>query len=189
MRELAADRRSLLHAAAAMFGAALAAPLARALAQDMPAIASGFTASRALFSETQAAQVATVADRIVPPTDTPGAVAAGVPAFIEMMLADWYGDKDRGDFLAGLVALENDCFARFGRGQASATREQLDIVLTAAMNGGVRHLPAGFFEHCRQIVLLGYYSSETGCKQERLYLPVPQRYDGFFPYPGRVYSS
>ena len=48
-----------------------------------------------------------------------------------------------------------------------------------------------FFEHCRQMVILGYYSSEIGCKQERIYLPVPGRYDGAYPYAEvrRVFSS
>jgi len=180
-------RRDILRNFAVLFGANLAAPLARALAQDAPA--PGFAASHTLFTAAQNAQVAAIAGRIVPTTDTPGAVEAGVPAFMEMMLADWYAQKDRDEFAAGLVALENDCFARFGKGLAAASADQQDMVLTAAMNGGVAALPPGFFEHTRQLVFLGYYSSEIGCRQERIYLPLPQRYDGFYAYPGKVFSS
>jgi hypothetical protein len=41
------------------------------------------------------------------------------------------------------------------------------------------------------MVILGYYSSEIGCKQERVYLPVPGRYDGAYPYAEvrRIFSS
>jgi hypothetical protein len=183
------DRRDLLQAAAALFGAGLAAPLARALAQDMPSIAGGFTASRPLFAPSFRAILTAVAGRIVPTTDTPGAVEAGVPAFIEMMLMDWYQQKDRVEYLAGILALQNDAFARFGKGFATLSPAAQDIVLAAAMNGGVAALPPGFFEHCRQLVFLGYYSSEIGCRQERNYLPLPQRYDGFYAYPGKVFSS
>jgi hypothetical protein len=183
------DRRDILRNFAVLLGAELCGPLAQALAQDIPSITGGFAASRSVFSAAQTAQVTAICDRIVPVTDTPGAVAAGVPAFIEMMLADWYAPKERDDFLAGFVALENDCFARFGHGLAAATPARQDIVLTAAMNGGVGGLPPGFFEHCRQLVFLGYYSSEIGCRQERIYLPLPQRFDGFYPYPGKVFSS
>ena len=49
----------------------------------------------------------------------------------------------------------------------------------------------GFFGHCRQLVILGYYTSEIGCKQERVYVPVPGHYDGQYPYAqvGRVFSA
>ena len=52
-------------------------------------------------------------------------------------------------------------------------------------------LPRTFFEHCRQLVVLGYYTSEIGCKQERVYVPVPGHYDGKYPYADvrRVFSS
>lgn len=182
-------RRSVLHGIAAMFGAGLAAPLARALAQDVPSIPGGFIASRPLLAPSFRAILTAVCDRIVPATDTPGAVAAEVPAFVEMMLMDWYQQKDRVEYLAGILALQNDAFARFGKGFAALSPDQQDVALTAAMNHGVENLPPGFFEHCRQLVMLGYYSSEIGCKQERLYLPVPQRYDGFYPWPGKVFSS
>ena len=71
------------------------------------------------------------------------------------------------------------------------TPEQLDAVLTLAMEGRINDLPRTFFEHCRQLVVLGYYTSEIGCKQERVYLPVPGRYDGKYPYADvrRVFSS
>jgi gluconate 2-dehydrogenase gamma chain len=57
------------------------------------------------------------------------------------------------------------------------------------MAGQVPRMPAGFFAQCRQMVVLGYYTSEIGCKQERVYLPIPGHYDGRYPYAGKVFSS
>jgi hypothetical protein len=57
------------------------------------------------------------------------------------------------------------------------------------MTGRIPALPVNFFEHCRQLAIMGYYSSEIGCKQERVYVPVPGHYDGKYPYAGRVFSS
>src|SRR2546423_8072644 len=48
--------------------------------------------------------VATIVELIIPPTDTPGAREAGVPAFIDVMLADWADDDHRQQFMAGTSA-------------------------------------------------------------------------------------
>jgi hypothetical protein len=179
------DRRDLLAGAGAFLGTSLAPPLARALEGTS---APGFTASQAVFDDGQRALVTAICDRIVPVTDTPGAVAAGVPAFIEMMLAGWYSAGDRMDFLAGLAAL--DAYTRKVDGMAFAVlpADRQDGVLDAAMHQMMPGLAVGFFDHCRQLVLLGYYSSEIGCRQERIYLPVPGRYDGAYPFAGRIFS-
>ena len=173
------DRRDLLAGTAALFGAELVAPLAKALAAEMPA---GFSPSHAALTVDQRILVSAISERIIPTTDTPGANAAGVPAFIEMMLADWYEPTDRNEFMNGLGVLEGYARIQYGTAFASAAPEEQDLVLTQAMTGRIQGLPISFFEHCRQLVVLGYYTSEIGCKQERVYVPVPGRYDGKYPY-------
>jgi gluconate 2-dehydrogenase gamma chain len=185
------DRRDLLTGAIALFGASLVAPLARAADIKAAEMAPGFAASHAAFTPEQRALVAAISERIVPTTDTPGAIAAGVPAFIEMMLADWYEITDRNDFMDGLGLVEGYARVQYEKPCATLTPEQLDVVLTLAMQGRINGLSRSFFEHCRQLVILGYYSSEIGCKQERVYVPVPGHYDGKYPYANvrRVFSS
>jgi gluconate 2-dehydrogenase gamma chain len=187
------DRRGLLTGASALLGAELVAPLSRALAAEaMPvAAAPGFTASHTAFTPEQRLLVAAISERIIPTTDTPGAIAAGVPAFIEMMLADWYEPTDRNEFMTGLGVLEGYSQVQFSKPLAGISPEEQDLVLNLAMTGRIPALPGNFFEHCRQLVIMGYYTSEIGCKQERVYLPVPGRYDGKYPYAAvrRVFSS
>src|SRR6478735_8607557 len=182
------DRRDLLAGTAALFGAELVAPLARALAAEMPA---GFSPSRAALTSDQRSLVAAISERIIPTTDTPGAIAAGVPAYIEMMLADWYEPTDRNEFMTGLGVLEGNARVQFNRPFAGLAPEEQDLVLTQAMTGRISGLAGNFFEHCRQLTITGYYTSEVGCKQERVYLPVPGHYDGKYPYAQvrRVFSS
>jgi hypothetical protein len=182
------DRRGLLAGAAALLGAELAAPLARALAAEAE---PGFAPSHAAFTPDQRALVAAISERIVPTTDTPGAIAAGVPAFMEMMLADWYQPADRDDFMNGLGLVEGYARVQYEKAFAAIAPEQQDAVLTLAMQGKLPALGGDFFQHCRQLVVLGYYTSEIGCKQERVYLPVPGHYDGRYPYADvrRVFSS
>ena len=39
-----------------------------------------------------------------------------------------------------------------------------------------------YFTMVKQLTLLGYFTSEIGCKQARRYEPVPGKYDGAYPY-------
>jgi hypothetical protein len=183
------DRRDALAGMAAMFGSALFAPIARAAAAGVtPSVDD--PPSSPVFSEDQRALVTALSERVMPTTDTPGAIAAGVPAFIEKMLADWASPDDKKPILAGLDAIEARSQADYKIAASKASAEQHDALLTLAMED---KLPGGkdFFEKFRQLVLTGYFTSEVGITQEREYLPVPGRYDGAFPYSqvNKVYSS
>lgn len=174
------DRRNALAGMAAMFGATLFAPIARAAAAQLPVITGGAPSSP-VFTAGQRALMTALSERIMPTTDTPGAIAAGVPAYIEKLLADWSLPEDRVPIIAGLDAIEARSRNDFKVAGATATPAQQDALLTLAMND---QLPGGadFFENFRQLVLTGYFTSEIGITQEREYLPVPGQYDGAYPY-------
>lgn len=183
------DRRDAVAGIVAMFGTALYAPLARALASDTTPISDGPPTS-AVFTPAQRELMAALSERVMPTTDTPGAIAAGVPAFIEKLLADWAYPDDRIPILAGLDAIEARSQADFGVAAAKAPALQQDALLTLAMEDGLEGGSA-FFEPFRQLVISGYFTSEIGIQQERVYLPVPGRYDGAYPYSqvNRIFSS
>ncbi|PAX07751.1 gluconate 2-dehydrogenase subunit 3 family protein [Sphingomonas lenta] len=186
------DRRDALKGVAAMFGANLFAPIGRALAQTAPAAAGAMEAPSApVFAGPQRALVTALSERIIPTTDTPGAIAAGVPAYIEKLLADWALPGEKTPILAGLDALDARSRADFRVAAAQASPAQQDALLTLSMNDQVPGAGAKFFEALRQLVITGYYTSEIGITQERVYVPVPGRYDGAHPYAevNRVYSG
>src|SRR4029077_13996448 len=54
----------------------------------------------------QSETVATIADMIIPPTATPGARAAEVHRFVDLLLAEWAPDDDRKQFLDGLTDVD-----------------------------------------------------------------------------------
>ncbi len=178
---------------AAMFGTALYAPIARAAgvapAAAVPTISEG-PPGMAVFTPAQRALVSALSERVLPTTDTPGAIAAEVPAFIEKLLADWALPADRVPVIAGLAAIEARSMQDYRRPAAQATAAQQDALLTLAMTDLI---PGGdaFFTTFRQLVITGYYTSEIGMTQEREYLPVPGEYDGAFPYSriNKVYSA
>lgn len=183
------DRRDALAGIAAMFGTALFAPIARAAAAQMTPISDG-PPSAPVFTGEQRALMSALSERIMPTTDTPGAIAAGVPEFIEKMLADWAAPDERKPILAGLDAIEARSRADFQVAAVNATPEQQDALITLAMEDKI---PGGltFFTAFRQLVITGYFTSEIGITQELDYLSVPGRYDGAYRYsPGtKVFSS
>src|SRR5881396_4401437 len=68
--------------------------------------------------------VATIAELIIPKTDTPGAREAGVPAFIDVMFADWADDEQRQMFTAGLANVDERSRTAFGKNFVGCTPEQ-----------------------------------------------------------------
>lgn len=99
-------RREALGRIGLLVGGALSASTVSALLGGCRAEpeAAGY-AFRALGADQQEL-IGVLVDLIIPDTDTPGARAAGVPAFIDKMLADWMGDAERTRFLAGLADVD-----------------------------------------------------------------------------------
>jgi len=182
------DRRSLLTGILAMVGGVAVAPIARAMQAGMD---PGFKPATPYMTADQRALTAAVSERIIPTTDTPGAIAAEVPAFMEMMLAEWYWKDERDLVMGGLAAIDAGARKTHGKPFANLTPEQQDAILTLAQAQTLPDAPTDSFEHLRQLVIFGYYSSEIGCTVERVYLPVPGKYDGAYPYSeiNRVFSS
>lgn len=186
------DRRQALAGVVAMFGAQLYAPIARAagLAPMKPAVISEGAPSIQVFTPHERALMTALCERIIPKTDTPGAIEAGVPAYIEKLLADWSDPDDRDPIIAGLAEIDTQSMQQYKVAGDKATPQQQDALLTMAMEGKLNK-GEDFFEAFRQLVIVGYYTSEIGITQEREYLPVPGEFNGAFPYAqvNKVYSA
>ena len=171
------DRRSALMGIGAMFGSTLFAPIARAAAGKAAPVGA---VGSPVFDASQRALVAALSERMIPTTDTPGAIEAGVPAFIEQLLGQWALPSDLVSVKAGLAAIDARSRTDYGVPAALAKPEEQDKLLTLAMNDGFTNGKT-FFEHFRQLVIAGYYTSEIGMTVEREYLPLPASYDGAYP--------
>ncbi len=185
------DRRQALLGIAAMFGSQLLPPIRMAIANGLDPVEM---TGASLFEEARRADVAALAETIIPETDTPGAREAGVGEFIEFMLQEWFSAEDRDRFVAGLEQLHDHCSAEHGSSFAELDTEQQIAVVTALMEGEVQRFDDGgqdFFEHAKQLTMFGYYTSEIGMTVERRYLPLPGRYDGANPYAdvGTLFTS
>lgn len=132
MTETPIDRREALRRTALALGGLLSAPtLAAMLAgcDTPPAGEAGWTPLA--LSSAQGELVATIAEHIIPATDTPGARAVGVHRFIDVMLAEYYAADDRAAFLAGLADVDHRAQAAHGAAFTALTPAQQRDMLTA----------------------------------------------------------
>lgn len=171
-----------------MLGAAVAGPaLSQLSARQLVAAGrrmhrrAGARAFRVLDPH-QAETVSIITELIIPETDTPGARRAGVPEFIDLLLAEWFPDEERARFLAGLADVDQRSHAAFGADFVAGTESQR-IALLSALDAELPAQPAGpkaeapFFQRLKALTVYGYYTSEAGAGQELRFEAVPGSYD------------
>lgn len=139
--------------------------------------------------------VETIAERIIPRTDTPGAKDAGVHSFIDTMVADFYQGKEKTAFREGLKKVEADAKAAHGKSFVDLSPEQQDELLTqydqeAYAEGRNREEPH-FFRMMKELTILGFCTSEVGATEFLKYDPVPGDYKGCILYSdvGAVWAT
>lgn len=178
------DRRSFVTLAVALGGGfsfpvnrCLAALAAAADTPDEPAADVYLDAPRK-------ALLSALSEHIIPQTDTPGAIAAGVPDYIEFMLLHGFDNQDRDRFLAGLDNVEQISMRESGS-EFLLTSVAAQIGLLEALEAEGRESTAGedpgFFQVLKELTLIGYYTSEAGATLEARYVPMPGRYDACLP--------
>lgn len=174
-------RRLTLVVGGAVSGPAVSAVLSGCRAEPAPSD----WMPRALTAD-QADLVGALVDVILPATDTPGAKAVGVPAFIDKLLEAWVEPEDRARFLEGLAAIDGQMREAHGTTFREATAERQMTFLAGLDEAAVRARAAGaaplpFFATLKEWTLVGYYTSEVGATQELQWLAAPGRYDADLP--------
>ena len=142
------------------------------------------------LTRAQQTLVAAVAERIIPTTDTPGAKAAGVDRFIDVVLSDWATAEERAKFIEGINLIETGTVATYGRSFVDLDEKHqeiivlnldADIIFPAVSNwkGQRSLLPPDdllrwqFFRSFKYLTLHGYYTSQIGYEQELKMMIIP----------------
>ena len=143
----------------------------------------------AAFGSSDVALLDEIADTIIPTTDTPGAKAAGVGAFMAQMVNDVYDDETQVAFENGLVLIDEACRKRTGKSFLDSTPAERTAVLTTIDREAREHARTKareegphYFRLMRELTVLGYFSSEIGCTQALRYVESPGAYRGDEPY-------
>ena len=226
-------RRAAIARVAYLLGGALSASTMAGVLAGCDRRAPDAAAAGALTAD-QKEMVAVIGDHILPETDTPGARAAGVADFIDMMMAEYYPAEERARFVAGLTRADERSRRAFGESFLEATPEQ-QLQLVTALNRQALADPAAqrttlaqepvlrethtetgrsdaeatqaasaavmlddewdpedvggqaFFRTLKELVLVGYYTSEIGATQELRMNPMGS-WKGDIPYPQGSHS-
>lgn len=161
---------------------------------------AGFTAENiALLDE--------VGETIIPATDTPGAKATNIGAFMQTMVTDCYTQAEQDVFYKGFGQLDEACEKANGKSFMDCSAEQRkSFLLTLEKEAKDYNIqrddkdkvsrenarktnspdfvgaPSHYYSMIKQLTLLGYFTSEIGSKQALRWVPVPGKYIGDFPY-------
>jgi len=168
-------RREALTRAAFFLGAALSPSIVAGVlrAQTAPA-------GRRYLDASQFPTVAAAAERILPKTDTPGAIDVGVPAFIDLMYGEFLTGDERFLFATGVKDIEAAARARHGQAFTTlAAAAQDDVLKSIAQASQGRDKT--FFALLKELTVTGYFTSEPVGRNVLHYDPVPGRWDACIP--------
>lgn len=164
------DRRDLMRYALFLLGSGAAATLsgcARAPADHY-------------FSSQRRALLEEVADLLIPETDTPGARAAGGPAVVDRMMAQWASAETQAAFDAIL-----DDIGALKPPQSGTAFLELEparrLELYTAFDAERLADPMGAYGRFKELLLTAFYLSEQGASRELRYEAVPGPWRGDIP--------
>jgi gluconate 2-dehydrogenase gamma chain len=176
------DRRALLARAMMLLGTtALPAEVFAAPAKR----------ARRFLSKPQFSLLSAIADTMIPVTDTPGALAAGVPAKLDGMLANWASTETKMKIIDALGRIETAAMTQKNKTFAALSTQDRVAILRPHDASALKRVPApanapkphpfsptvwvaddGYLK-LKELVVTLYYSSEIAMTEELVYEHVP----------------
>ena len=176
---LAISRREAIRRAALILGVAISPSLLTGVMSAQPAPTTA-GAKPVYLSAKQAATAGAVAERIIPRTDTPGALDVGVPAFVDLMFGKFMTADEKNIFAAGLADVEARSVTANKRAFSQLSAAQQDSLLTEIAEAA-QNKTQTFFHLVKELTLLGYFTSEPVGKTVLHYDPVPGKFQADIP--------
>ena len=174
------SRRDSIKQLALLLGVSLSGSSLSALAASFSSPRDLHRRRKTLLNPQQLALVRELGELIIPTTDTPGAIAAGVHDFINYQLVYCFSKEDQASHLKNLDRITALAQQEFGKDFIAATREQQIDFLTRMEKpvAPFTNEDRNYFKQLKSLVVFGYYTSEIGATQELKFLPIPGGYKG-----------
>lgn len=129
------------------------------------------------YSSSEMALLSRLSDLIIPRTETPGALDANVPGYMDTLMTEWANDETRAEHREAmqLIAARLDSasgnFLEADEASATAALTELD----AAAFDGDDSLSG--YRRIKGYITQSYFATEEGAVQELKWVAVPGRWD------------
>ena len=185
LHDIQLRRRTLLQHALVLVGAAATAGI------GTEALAYGAKKPKRFLGKSAFATLSAACDTLIPVTDTPGALAAGVPQTFDALLANWASPPTRELISGALVRLEAAAQAGKGKSFAKLSAAERTAFLADYDKAALQPVPPppgaksahpfaplvsvadNGWHRVKDLTITLYYVSEIGLTQELVYEHVP----------------
>ena len=167
------QRREVLRLLAGSAASVALAPLTPSERLELGTALHAAPSAKNVLNPVQRALVSELAETILPRTETPGALDAGVPEFIDRMLAWWFTDDERDRFIRGLAAFQTRL----------ATGTPKTDVLTALDAVSTREPGSAedAWARLKSMTVYGYFTSRVVQEEVLHTVIMPGQYAGCVP--------
>lgn len=141
----------------------------------------------AFLSPDQESLLAEIAETFIPATDTPGAKDLGVPAYMQVMLADCYEKDVQENFIKGLESVDKLARKDFGKSFTALSAEDRTSILKKIASSSDKEQQQ-FYGLLKGLTIRGYKTSEYVMTNHSDYKMIPGHYYGCVPVSSQKVS-
>lgn len=167
-----------------MLGGILSASAVATIFDSCVAPAEGAVWTPDFLSVDEGKMVTRIADILIPSTDTPGAVDALVPQFVDRVANTLLTAEEKEFVKTGFKTMSEACQAATGKSFLKCSDEEALSFLQAQEKAFVEAEgnEPNLFGSLKETIYQGFFTSEEGATEVLKYDPVPGNYDGCIPY-------
>jgi glucoside 3-dehydrogenase (cytochrome c) hitch-hiker subunit len=130
------------------------------------------------YTSGEYALVSRISDLIIPRTDTPGAVDANVPGYMDGLMTDWASSETKNAHRDALRLIRSELDRRAGGSFMEASETAAEQVLAsfdaAAFNESG---DTSGYKRMKGYVTQSYFATEDGATEELKWVAIPGRWD------------
>jgi len=129
---------------------------------------TGESSALRYYTDKEFSVVSKMADGLIPTTDTPGAIDAGVPAYLDALMADWASAETQEEHRKVVAVVEQELAA-------------MPLVDLDAAAFGARREELGAYRALKNLITRVYYVTEPGATLEAGWVSVPGHWEHCAP--------